>query len=257
MLNCGFVISTRPDNDLNPMTALIAFVDSTSEYKKEYKQMFQLLIDHGVNLESWLLFVNMNKPGERNYGDSFDEYKTEMYISDAIYLYMNTKVKNKLMLIKLLSHWWAPPLALLTFTREIEDYREHQFDMIPLPTRNPANLENVNAEPERVEENVEEEMPEHPIPDENAYGGLDHPMPDGMSHHTLLQTAIKVFDTWFDFLADYGGIPHGTNMYKEFDAIMEYWKFSAKNVNMEHTFAPYMTRYKELTSEYVIDVKFI
>jgi hypothetical protein len=23
MLNCGFVISTRPDNDLNPMTALI------------------------------------------------------------------------------------------------------------------------------------------------------------------------------------------------------------------------------------------
>jgi hypothetical protein len=193
----------------------------------------------------------MNKPGEQYYRDSYADYKREMYISDAIYLHINVKLKNKYVLKKLLSHWWAPPLAMLTFSFDIQNQREHEVDMISSPFLSPVIFERINVE---LEENVDGAEAEDS--DENTYRRLYYDMSDSMSdesseddnrvsYQTLFQNAINVFDIYFDFLAGYGGIPHGTNMYKELDDIMWYWNDSAGDV-----FAPYMTRYKQLTSEY-------
>jgi ankyrin repeat protein len=232
MFNSGFVMSKRKDNDLNPLSVLIAFITRCSSYKKAYDQIFQLLIDKGVNLES--MSLSQNNPVsciQKNFAD----YLTKMYTPDALFLYVNEdQDQTKLKMKKLLSHWWCPPLLLFNLNRWlIMSIGFSYFDFGDEPT--------VCSESST---SGEEDDPAMEISDDEQ---------DDRYTHYIHE--FEIFDTWFDFLADYGGIPHGTKMYKDLEKNMMFWEREAKealnpNANLDNSFTPHMQRFRQITSKY-------
>lgn len=112
LLDVGFQVVRTPASQVSALSALLTIPRGTRDCDFRVVNLAKIFIQRGVNVESCALKY---QPEQRALQASKDGYQ----LPDALLLaFLNNRVD---IVMKLLSYWWAPPLALLLFKPQISE----------------------------------------------------------------------------------------------------------------------------------------